>query len=169
MTKEINNKKVLSTPNVAIMIILGLLMFVPIAQAETNYDINVCGSSEITMVSQSKELTVLTMNFKGIIRSNDENKIFDNCSIHHVRVQRIEAGKITAYGYSKFLAPDEDSVMLEYSQVGKEATTKFLQGTGKWKGITGGGKAWGIALAKPITKGTIQGCNRQTGTFELPK
>jgi len=73
------------------------------------------------------------------------------------------------HGYSKFMDPDGDIVILDYSQIGKEATTKFLQGTGKWKGITGGGKAWSITSGKPITAGTSQGCNRQTGTFELPK
>jgi hypothetical protein len=50
-----------------------------------------------------------------------------------------------------------------------EGNFKFLQGTGKWKGIKGSGKGKVITRGKPITPGTAQVCSRWTGTFELPK
>ena len=170
MIKRTKNKKVTTTLSVAVAIVLGFVMFIPVAQAQTPYDITLCGSGMITMLSKSKELTVFSMDFKGIIRSNHENKVFDNCTFHHVRVLRIVDGKMIVQGYTKFMNPDGDIVVLDFSQIGKKATTKFLQGTGKWKGITGGGKAWPITRgSKPITAGTHQGCTRQTGTFELSK
>lgn len=169
MIKRYKNKQVTTALSAAIAIVLGFVMFIPVANAEQRYDITICGSGTVTMLSQSKELTVRSMDFKGIIRSNHENKVFDNCTLHHVRVVRVVAGKVTAHGYSKFMDPTGDIVVLYFSQVGKEVTTKFLQGTGKWKGITGSGKVRHIARGKPITAGTVQGCNRQTGTFELPK
>ncbi len=52
---------------------------------------------------------------------------------------------------------------------GPDATWNFLQGTGKWKGIKGGGKLLPVIQGKPIVPGTSQGCLRMTGTFELPK
>lgn len=163
------NIRISTVLTVAATIVFGLLMFIPVANAEQPYDITVCGSGTVTMLSQSKELTVRSLDFKGIIRSNHENKVFDNCTLHHVRVVRVVAGKVTAHGYSKFMDPTGDIVVLDFSQVGKEITTKFLHGTGKWKAITGSGKVRPIARGKPITAGTVQGCNRQTGTFELPK
>lgn len=169
MIKRYKNKQVTTALSATIAIVLGFVMFIPVANAEQRYDITICGSGTVTMLSQSKELTVRSMDFKGIIRSNHENKVFDNCTLHHVRVVRVVAGKVTAHGYSKFMDPTGDIVVLYFSQVGKEVTTKFLQGTGKWKGITGSGKVRHIARGKPITAGTVQGCNRQTGTFELPK
>jgi hypothetical protein len=81
------------------------------------------------------------------------------------------AGQLTALTYHKFMDPDGDFVILETAVAPGETggIIKFLQGTGKWKGIEGGGKVRTMTRAKPITPGTVQGCYRYTGTFELPK
>lgn len=168
MIKRYRNKHIVTALSGAIGVVLGLVICTPVAQAETPYDNTLCASGTITMLSKSKELTIYSMDFKGISRSNHENKVFDNCSFHHLRLVRVVAGKMSAHGYTKFMDPEGDIVILEFSQMGKEITTKFLEGTGKWKGITGSGKAMHITKAKPITAGTAQGCTRQTGTFELP-
>ena len=122
-----------------------------------------------TTNSESQELTIITFDFKGISRSNSENKIFDNCTVFHVGVARNMGGKSSAYGYSKYLDPDGDSVVMESIRDGDEIHCKFLQGTGKWKGIKGEGKVRRITTGKPITPGTSQFCTRHIGTFELPK
>jgi len=151
------------------VIVFCLVMFIPIAQAETPFDITDCGSGTITMVSVSKELTVFGFDLKGISRSNHENKVFDNCTFHAVGVMRIMAGKRTETAYFKIMDPDGNIIVGEITRVEtEESTWKFLQGTGKWKGITGGGKGRTIAGGKPITVGTFQACFRHTGTFELP-
>ena len=170
MRKRYKNKHIVSALSAATAFVLGLVIFIPAAQAETPYDFTCCACGTYTMLSQSKELTLLSADFKGIIRSNHENKVFDNCTIHHVRIVKIGAGKWSVHGYSKLLDPDGDIIVQEYSQIGNEATIKFLAGTGKWKGITGSGTSKILTPnAKPIAPGTIQGCYRQTGTFELPK
>ena len=83
------------------------------------------------------------------------------------------AGQLTALSYSKFMDPDGDFVITETITSGAPGETegnfKFLQGTGKWKGIKGSGKVRTITRGKPITPGTSQGCGRWTGTFELAK
>jgi len=155
--------------SVVVAIVFVLVIHIPVAQAETPYDITACYSGTITMLSQSKELTIFSMDIKGIARSNHENKVFDNCTFNCVAVVRITAGKRTGLGYCKFLDPDGDIVVFEVTYVGAEGTSKFLHGTGKWKGITGSGKFRTIARGKPITKGTAQNCSRATGTIELPK
>jgi hypothetical protein len=170
MRKRYKNKHIVSALSAATAFVLGLVIFIPAAQAETPYDFTCCACGTYTMLSQSKELTLLSADFKGIIRSNHENKVFDNCTMHHVRIVKIEAGKWSVHGYSKLMDPDGDIIVQDYSQIGNEATMKFLEGTGKWKGITGSGTSKLLTPnAKPIAPGTIQGCYRQTGTFELPK
>ena len=154
--------------SVVIAIVFGLVIHIPIAQAETPYDITACSAGTITMLSQSKELTILSMDLKGIARSNHENKVFDNCSFNSVQIIQIVNGKMKRSGHTKFMDPDGDYFFVEVSG-GKNATVKFLYGTGKWKGITGTGKFESIARGKPIMPGTYQGCARNTGTFELPK
>ncbi len=71
---------------------------------------------------------------------------------------------MTVLSYSKFMDPDGDFVISETTMAPgqSEGNFKFLQGTGKWKGIKG-------SDGKPITPGTNQVGNRLRGTFELPK
>jgi hypothetical protein len=147
----------------------AMSLIIPVAQAEQQYDITDCGSMTLTVNSESDELTIITFDFKGIARSNSENKIFDNCSVFYVGVARNTPGKITAYGYSKYMDPDVDFVVMESIREGAETHCKFLQGTGKWKGIKGEGKVRRIASGKSIAPGTSQYCTRHVGTFELPK
>jgi hypothetical protein len=139
------------------------------SQVEQPYDITYCQSGTITIVSESEELTVYSVDFKGIIRSNHENGDFDNCTLHEVGVTRIMHGKRTFYGYCKVMDPEGDYIVKELSDDGTKAIANFLQGTGKWKGITGLGKYEHITQGKPITPGTFQTCVRETGRFQLPK
>jgi hypothetical protein len=153
----------------AIGIVLSLVMLLPAAQAQTPYDITDCGSMIFTVNSTSEELTIITFDFKGIARSNSENKVFDNCTVFYVGVARNVQGKSSAYGYSKYLDPDGDFVVMESIRDEEETHCRFLQGTGKWKGIQGEGKLRRIAAGKSIAPGTSQYCTRHMGTFVLPK
>ena len=149
--------------------VLSLSLIIPVAQAQQNYDITDCGSMTFTVNSASEELTIITFDFKGITRSNSENKVFDNCTVFYVGVARNMHGKSSAYGYSKYLDPDGDFVVMESIRDGEETHCRFLQGTGKWKGIQGEGKLRRIAAGKSIAPGTSQYCTRHMGTFVLPK
>ena len=81
------------------------------------------------------------------------------------------AGVPSVTGYCKYLEPDGDFVVGEYKSdaSGTKTDWKFLHGTGKWKGIQGTGQGTRITRAKSIKPGTSQGCNRETGTYILPK
>jgi hypothetical protein len=152
-----------------INIVLCLIVFIPIAQGEQTYDITDCWSGIFTMNSESRDLTIMSFEFTGITRSNLENKIFDNCTVFYVGIARITPDKTTADGYTKYMDPDGDFVVMESVREGEVTTMTFLQGTGKWKGIKGGGKIRRITTGKPIVSGTLQGCSKHIGTFELPK
>jgi len=150
-------------------VVFSLIMFIPAAQAQQPFDITCCYSGIIKMVSASKELTVLGVEVNGIFQSNHENKAFDNMTLHCVGIFRAMDGKSFGTSYCKGMDPDGDIVVQEHTRVGPEVTWKFLQGTGKWKGIKGGGTGKAITRGKPITPGTTQSCSRVMGTFELPK
>jgi len=106
---------------------------------------------------------------KGINMDNLPSKIYDNMTFHGVGVLKIEKGKFSGTLYYKYMDPSGDFLVVEVSQVGMEREWKYLQGTGKWKGITGAGKAFYITKGKPISPGTSQGCMKITGTYELKK
>lgn len=156
---------------VVIAIFLVLLVSTLVAKAE-DIDVTCCGSNTIIMMLlQSEDLSISTFEGKGIVRSNLEKKAFDNCSYHLVGIDTIIADKRTQSGYSKFMDSDGDFVVMEnFVPLGaKEATWKFIYGTGKWKGIKGGGKTVRVIRVKSITPDTRQYCFTNIGTFELPK
>ena len=151
--------------------ILGLVMFISVAQAQQPVEWTQCfyGTSAISVATD--ELTVLTFESKGITMSNLESKLFNNMSSHCMGAMKVVAGQRTQITYSKYMDSDGDFVVLETVAVPgeKEDTWKFLLGTGKWKGIKGSGKWKVIARGKPMTPGTFHNCYKATGTFELPK
>ena len=154
-----------------VAILFGLLLFLPVAQAEQPFDCTHCRSWTITVLSATEDLTITSFEGKGIIMSNLPNKVFDNMTTHLIIVSKVMAGQVTSLTYNKFMDPDGDFVIVEATSAPgeTEVNCKFLQGTGKWKGIKGSGKFIAITRGKPITPGTSQGCSRWTGTFELPK
>jgi hypothetical protein len=112
---------------------------------------------------------ILSQDLKGISQSNHPNKTFDNCTWQMAGLVRIENGKTHWYQYRKYQDPDGDTFAAELSGIDNEGTFKFLKGTGKWSGITGGGKAWLTARGKAIIPGTQQYCGKSAGTYELKK
>jgi len=152
-----------------IAIILGLFTFIPVAQAQTPFDVTECGSGPITVVYQSNEITISGLEGKGIFFSNHANKVFDNCTFQLVQIARIVEGIRRSDSYWKIMDPDGDIIIAEVVVLGPEKTMTFLHGIGKWKGIKGGAKGKGITTGKFIVPGTFQACSRYVGTFELAK
>jgi hypothetical protein len=150
-------------------ILFCLVIFIPVAQAQTPFDITECAAGNATMVYQSKEYAIGGLEGKGIIFSHHGNKVFDNCTFHVVVIFKIVDGKRRSDSYWKIMDPDGDIIIAEVVVLGPEKTMNFVHGTGKWKGIKGEGKGKTTATGKPVVPGTMQSCSRYVGTFELPK
>jgi len=157
--------------SLAAAIILGSSALNPAECAEQVYDVTVCVSLDLNPLVKSPAITIATYDGKGIMRSNNGGKVFDNCTVHLQGVHVLEGEKGTIYSYMKYLDPDGDFVIFRLTQnPGEKAgTTTIVMGTGKWKGVTGGGKAVRIAKGKPVRAGTVQFCNNHKGTVTLPK
>ncbi len=155
--------------SVVVGFVFGLILSASVGQAEP-FDITYCGSGTMTMVSESKELTQFVYEFKSAIQSNHYNKLFHNFNIHLVGVRMIASGMRDETGYFRLIDRDGDFIAGEVTGVGTEDEDwKFLQGIGKWKGITGRGRSGTFSGGKPTTTATFEMCNRAIGTFELPK
>ena len=158
------------------LLILALIGFVTLfsltltVQAQQPIDMISCANNEVTTIVSGEELTIMVVEGKGINMDNLPSKIYDSMTFHGGGILRIEKGKISGTFYYKYMDPSGDFLVVEVSQVGMERDWKYLQGgTGKWKGITGEGKAIYITKGKPISPGTSQGCMKKTGTYELKK
>lgn len=153
----------------ATAVILGLITFIPEVPGQQPMDMISCGDTKIATIISGQELTIMGMEGKGINIDNLASKTFDNMTYHSVGVLKVEGGKMTGTLYYKYMDPSGDFVIVEISQVGMERDWKYLYGTGKWKGVTGGGKAIPFTKGKPISPGTLQSCAKITGTYELKK
>ncbi len=149
-------------------ILMSLLLFVNFAHAEESYNMTSCWSGDVTLLSASEELVIYSYDLKGVARKNDANEAFHNWSFQIIGTAKIESGKSSSLYYGKWLSPEGDMVFGEGDRNGEEGTWKFISGTGKYKGITGGGTNEIVPNIKPIVKGTTQGCSIAKGTFKLP-
>lgn len=151
--------------------VFGTVTFLPVANAEEKpVNLISCRSGTVTILSGTKELTVYSYEIKGIDRGSNGDKTFENFTHRCMGVTRIKGGDQWTTGYCKYMDPDGDFFILEYAGPGgaKGVDWKYIQGTGKWKGIKGSGTARAITRGKPIVKGTFQYCAKITGTYELP-
>ena len=155
-----------------IICLLGLILLIPTVNAEEK-SINIvsCRSGTFTMLTASKELVVFGYELKGIDQDLKEDKIFENYTHSCMGTTRILGGEQLSKGYCKYMGPDGDIFVVSYDGLmGKEPLTwEYIYGTGKWKGIKGGGTVKEIARGKPIAEGTFQSCIEVSGTYEVPQ
>jgi hypothetical protein len=153
----------------ATIVIMGFITSIPEVPGQQPMDMISCGDAKTTTIVSGQELTIMSVEARGINLDNLASKAFDNMTYHTVGIYKVEGGKVTGTMYSKYLDPSGDFLVVEISQVGMERDWKYLYGTGKWKGVTGGGKAIPFTKGQPVSPGTIQNCTKITGTYELKK
>jgi hypothetical protein len=160
-------KKLICT--LGIIGIFTFILFIGTAQAEQRFECVLCQNMTMTTIVQSEDLIVMGYESKGIVLDNTESKFFDNDTVQTVGLMKIDKGKVTGSFINKHLSPSGDFYVLEGSLAGPEIDWKFIYGTGKFNGITGGGKSIRFTKGKPVTPGTSQTCSKVTGTYELKK
>jgi hypothetical protein len=152
-----------------IIALFAIFVFIPTIQAADPFESTACVSGTGIMVHSSKELTVMSFEIKGILRSDTNSEIFNNVSEMCVGLWSSMGEEITQRGFCKYLYPNGDINIIEWDGKANGGNFKFLLGTGKWEGIKGGG-TWNILQrAKSIAPGTLQNCRKIKGTYELPK
>jgi hypothetical protein len=151
-----------------------LLPAQPIDAAE-QLDITVCYSGTGISFHDSKEvMPVFSWTQNGIIMSHTPNKMLDGAVVHCEGVQRGTdvSPERTGYALCKIVDDGGHMIIAEIPYSGFVYEVKFLEGTGKWKGIKGALRSERIVRSKPgkgAMPGTYQGCRREKGSFELSK
>jgi hypothetical protein len=157
---------------IAVMVvILGLAMFVPVAQAQRQeWEAVFCYAGSNNRVLSSPEAAVRSWDIKGIVRSTHESKLFDNFTFHSVGIGKTVGDKWSVHGLTKSMGPDGDfSIWEVYGDNESGLTSKAIYGTGKLKGIKGECKGKVLTTGKPIVQETFQACESWVGWIELPK
>jgi hypothetical protein len=154
------------------IVVLGLIMFVPVGQAEQQVFEGIsCVSITNTPVQSSPgEIYIGSFDGKGIFRSTHENKVNDNNTFHQVGSMKTDGGKFIWNGLQKSMRPDGDYVIWEFQGDSQSGTiAKAIYGTGKYKGAKGEYKSQQITNGKPILQGTNQACYKVVGWQEFAK
>lgn len=159
---------VLTVLRTSVAIAVCLAISISLGQAQQLYDITTCHSGTTKILFGSKELTIRSAEGWGITMSNHENRFLDNCTFHVITLIQVRPDKIVETGYVKVMDPDGDFIIAEMTRAGLESITRFIHGTGKYKGITGGHKSERIVFGI-IPPDAAAACSRSIGTFELPK
>jgi len=156
------------------VVILGLVMFIPVAQAQRqDFETRQCSVQIFNVVHFTPELGISSYDQKSIIQSTHESKLFDNWTVHLVAILKRIDRKASWIAFSKEMGPDGEFIIWECygdNESGTSVTTaKPIYGTGKWKGVKGERKSQVITAGKPIVQGTGQFCQKQVGWIELSK
>ena len=152
---------------IAVWISIVIFLFAPCVRAQQSMDMMSCSDAKVSMLVESKELTIMGIDGRGINLDNLASKVFDNMTFHTVGFYKIEGGKWSGTLLIKYMEPSGDFFVVEVLQAGMERDWKFLYGVGKWSGVTGGGKAFPFTKGKPIMPGSSQGCTKITGSYVL--
>ncbi len=94
-------------------------------------------------------------------------------TFHCEGVQLGGGNKRKAYGFCTGKDIDGNMSIVELGPYfGSKTQGKFIEGSGKWKGVTGNFEWSAVVRNKPgqsAMPGTYQGCRKVMGTFELPQ
>ena len=82
---------------------LAIFVFIPTAQAADPFESIACRSGTATMVHNSKELMIMGLELKGMLRSNTNSEILHNVSEICAGIFEKKGDEITQSGYCKYM------------------------------------------------------------------
>ncbi|MGA2792868.1 MAG: hypothetical protein ABSE69_04940 [Roseiarcus sp.] len=138
---------------------------------KTDYSgLTVCGQSKDTVLYSEPDLTVSLWEFNGVVPAEAAFKgPLQNATAHCMAYHRVLQGKFSATTACLWTDPSGDTFIGETVDVpDKPGVWTFLSGTGKWKGISGGGTYTVTAAGKPAADGTMGICFSPSGKWKLP-
>lgn len=144
------------------------LTVIPASAAESSYDFVACTHGTTKMLESGPDLVAFGVESWGIVASST-TKEWENATTHCVGYLRIAGGKRVGKGVCKWVHPTGDTAVGEWEMPasGENAFT-WLAGTGKLKGIQGGGSFQSVSKAKPVEAGTGQDCRHDWGKYTVP-
>ena len=152
-------------------ILLLLVSAVPaqaVRAAELTYDFVACGTQRFTLLEGRPEVTAVGSEQWAIV-ARSATKDWENATQHCVGTWRVVDGREAARGICKWSDTSGNTAVGEFEQTAPgEGTWAWLSGTGKFKGIQGGGRWKVVGQGRPIVEGTGQLCSHDTGTYTLP-
>jgi len=148
----------------------GASAFALAAQAaETEYKFTWCGLAKPTMLTAGPDLTIWTDDVGGMV-TPASGKVFENTTVRCMGYHRVMQGKETGHSACLMTDAEGDTILGEAVDApDRPPVWTFLEGTGKYHGISGVGTFEFTAMGKPAADGTVEFCLTPTGRYTLPR
>lgn len=141
------------------------------AYAQQALDHVTCRAGTLSALAQADKLVVWQLDHRGVTRGSDVNDPFDGFTQRCIGTIANVEGVLAANGWCRNVDPNTgDWTLVSWKGSDKPGTGtwSFHYGSGKWKGITGGGTYEVMGPTRPVEAGTYQNCARVKGTMKLP-
>lgn len=151
--------------------VAAALLGAGVAYAQQSYDQMTCRAGTMTVLAKSDDMVVWSLDHRGVTQSMEAKGPFDGSTQRCIGVVASIAGKVSANGWCRNVdAKTGDMTLVDWVASDKPGagTFTFRYGTGKWKGITGGGTYAPVGPTRPVDEGTYQNCVRIKGTMTVP-
>lgn len=141
------------------------------AIGQTGTDQMWCRSGILKMLAQDEKKVVLLTENHGVVHGGDAKDWFFGSTHRCIGTFANFDGVTSGHGWCKQVsAQTGDWLVLDWMASGEpgKGTWSYRHGTGKWKGISGGGTYETVAQTRPVEAGTYQNCIRVKGNVSLP-
>lgn len=133
-----------------------------------SYDVTNCWAGTSNVIVHSKAHIALSFMLTGTSRTNKPGGPFGKMSHQCVGLVRVLKGTVTGDYTCENVDADGDKMLVRGMRPGNPGGEwTFINGTGKYAGITGGGPYKYLGRFPTVRKGHFQGCLRATGTYKL--
>jgi hypothetical protein len=141
------------------------------AHAQDVIDSVWCRAGTVTVLAQEEKTIVWALDHRGVAQASDPKSPGNGATQRCVGVVASIDGKSSGNGWCKIVDPQSGHwYMLDWASSDKpgHGTWNLRYGSGKFKGVTGGGTYEPMGPTKPVDPGTYQNCSRAKGTMKLP-
>lgn len=151
--------------------VLAALLGSGVAYAQQAIEHTTCRAGTITVLAQADKMIVWSLDHRGVTQASDASEPFHGATQRCIGVVANVEGKMSANGWCRNVDPKTgDWTLVEWTGSDKPGvgTWSFRYGSGKWKGVTGGGTYEPLGPTRPVDAGTYQNCVHIKGTMKLP-
>jgi hypothetical protein len=152
--------------------LLAVVFYAEPAVAQQAFTTVDCRAGTISTLAKTDEAFIYALDHRGVQQSNHESKLFHNWTQRCVGTVAMIAGKRSGSGWCRNVEPGSGDSMISHwiadEQKAGAGTFRLASGTGKYKGITGGGAYEPSGAFRPVDEGTYQSCINVKGTALIP-
>jgi hypothetical protein len=152
--------------------VLGAFLGSGAAHAQQQTVDNVtCRAGTLTVLAQAEKLLVWSLDHRGVTQGGDPKDPMQSFTQRCIGTVANVEGKLSANGWCRSVdSKTGDWTLVDWQGSDKPGfgTWSYRYGTGKFKGVTGGGTYEPLGPTRPVEAGTYQNCVRIKGTMTIP-